>query len=411
MPAQKIPAAPRCRGAGGHDSIAPMPARLLCLLTAVVLAAHLLVLRGLALPPAAAPQAERPALRTRVLPSPPAPATAPPPPVAATAPVRRVRPAPAPRRQPPRPAATATTPPAAPAVGMPAPAPVDAPADLAAPPAADESDWLAQVAANTLPAPGAQAAAGDPAPHDHSGPAQAASTPAPPDTAPAPAPTPADSAAAPPVAIPPAAVLSFEARGRVKGFDYRASAELSWLPEGGHYLARQKVSAFLLGSRSQESTGTLGAAGLRPQRFVDQFRSARTAQFDYASHEVRFSDGASATAPIGDGAQDRLSVFFQLGALLAADPARYPPGTRIAFETVGARRVDRWVFSVQGPERLDLPLGPTAALKLQRVHDEGSDQKDELWLGTELHYLPVRIRLAQDHGDFADLSLASHETP
>jgi hypothetical protein len=30
------------------------------------------------------------------------------------------------------------------------------------------------------------------------------------------------------------------------------------------------------------------------------------------------------------GAQDRLSVLMQLGALLAGDPPRYPPGSVIA---------------------------------------------------------------------------------
>ena len=77
------------------------------------------------------------------------------------------------------------------------------------------------------------------------------------------------------------------------------------------------------------------------------------------------------------------------------------------------RSADRWTFSVQGPETLDLPAGSTPALKLERLPqaDQQRDQKAELWLGTALHYLPVRIRLTQGNGDFADLLLSGHEAP
>ncbi|RKJ98910.1 ATP-binding cassette domain-containing protein [Alicycliphilus denitrificans] len=99
--------------------------------------------------------------------------------------------------------------------------------------------------------------------------------------------------------------------------------------------------------------------------------------------------------------------------VLAAAPGRYPPGTQITLTTVGARNADRWTFTVDGPETLDLPVGSTPALKLQRLprEDQHYDQKAELWLGTGLGYLPVRIRLSQSNGDFVDLLLSGHEAP
>jgi hypothetical protein len=78
---------------------------------------------------------------------------------------------------------------------------------------------------------------------------------------------------------------------------------------------------------------------------------------------------------------------------------------------VGARYADRWTFTVEGPETLELPAGPTPALKLQRLPRHDRDQKAELWLGSQLGYLPVRIRLTQGNGDFAELSLSGHEAP
>ena len=53
---------------------------------------------------------------------------------------------------------------------------------------------------------------------------------------------------------------------------------------------------------------------------------------------------------------------------------------------------------------------PLQTFFLQAFPDaEGEDL--ELWLGTDMGYLPVRIRLTQANGDFADLSLSHHDTP
>lgn len=215
-----------------------------------------------------------------------------------------------------------------------------------------------------------------------------------------------------PVRLPASARLRFEVTGEAKRFHYNASAELLWRNLGTTYEARQEVKAFLLGSRSQTSTGRITAQGLQPVRFGDRSRSEQAAHFDHDAHVATFSANAPAV-PIGDGTQDRLSVFIQLGALLAAAPERYPPGTQITLTTVGARSADRWAFTVEGPETLELPIGPTPALKLQRLprSDRERDQKAELWLGTGQGYLPVRIRITQSNGDFADLALKDHDAP
>lgn len=216
--------------------------------------------------------------------------------------------------------------------------------------------------------------------------------------------------APPPVKLPAPARLAFDVSGQAKGFNYNAGAELVWRHDGAGYEARQEVKAFLLGSRAQTSRGQITAAGLQPERFGDKSRSEQAAHFDFGAGKVVFSANTPQAA-IGPGAQDRLSVFIQLGALLAAAPDRYPPGTRITLTTVSARNADRWTFTVEGAETLDLPAGPTPALKLQRLPRKDHDQKAELWVGTQLGYLPVRIRLTQSNGDYADLRLSDHGTP
>lgn len=210
----------------------------------------------------------------------------------------------------------------------------------------------------------------------------------------------------PPVRPPPSASLQFDARGTVKGFQYSANAQLQWRSDGITYEAKQEVSAFLVGSRSQTSSGRITAHGLAPQRFGDKTRGERAAHFDLDKGRVTFS-GNEPEQPITAGAQDRLSIFIQLASLFAAGPERYPVGSTISINVASARATDAWTFVVDGPETVDLPGGPRQAIRLSRKQFKQYDQKAQLWLAPDLHYLPVRIRITQANGDFVDLQLKS----
>jgi hypothetical protein len=48
---------------------------------------------------------------------------------------------------------------------------------------------------------------------------------------------------------------------------------------------------------------------------------------------------------------------------------------------------------------------------LQRLPRKDYDQKAELWVAPALGYLPVRIKLTQANGDFADLQLSRSGPP
>ncbi len=214
----------------------------------------------------------------------------------------------------------------------------------------------------------------------------------------------------PPVRIPLPMRLEFDAQGLVKGLHYTAGAQLLWQHDGSRYQARQEVRVFLLGTRAQTSTGSITAQGLRPERFGDIARRELAAHFDYAQGRVIFSANTP-QAPLRAGAQDRLSVFIQLGAMFAAQPQRFVPGTRISVPTIGPRSADRWVFAVRALETLHLPAGDMPAWRLERLPERDYDQKAELWLSPDLGYLPVRIRLTQSSGDYVDLQLRSSGPP
>ena len=383
-----------------------MPRRALVFITALVLALHWLVLSGVPRAWDSPAQPSRQVFSTRsIAPAPPQPAVEPP---GVTA-VPVAAPQPAPRKKAPVP----KRPPAPAALDRPEPAPTvaavaeaDAPADTGA----------AITVASAIPETPADDTAPAPAPA-----ASAPAAPAEPATEDTQTGTGVDirppggtgrsaSAPPPPVRMPAPTRLAFDVSGQAKKFAYSARAELLWQHDGNRYEARQEISAFLVGTRTQRSVGTVTEQGLLPEKFSDKSRSEQAAHFDYAKGRVTFSANTP-DAAAGPGVQDRLSLFIQLGAMLAADPGRFVPGTQITLTTVSARSADRWTFTVEGPETLDLPAGPTPALKLLRLPRKDYDQKAELWVAPGLGYLPVRIKLTQANGDFADLLLRASGPP
>ncbi len=209
---------------------------------------------------------------------------------------------------------------------------------------------------------------------------------------------------------PESAVLKYQVQGQAKGMNYWANAEIKWLQDGKNYEARLEVSAFLLGSRIQTSSGELGAEGLMPTRFSDKNRSELAAHFQRDKGLISFSAN-SPDAPLLKGAQDRLSVVMQLSALLAADPTRFPAGTMLSFQTVSQREAEVWQFLVEKEELLQLPYGEVSAIKLNRKPRRDFDQHIEIWLAPTMGYLPVRLKITNANGDLVDQLLRNVEKP
>jgi hypothetical protein len=224
---------------------------------------------------------------------------------------------------------------------------------------------------------------------------------------------PAEAAAAPTataLSIPGSARLTYVMSGRSKGLDYHASAELEWLQDGRTYDAKIVVSALFLGSRTMSSSGRITADGLAPTRFSDKSRGERAAHFEADKGKISFSANTP-DAPWLRGAQDRVSVFVQLASLLAGAPANYPPGSTVSLYTAGPTSAGTWTFSVDAEEKLDLPAGAMATLKLTRKPQRDYDQTIEVWLAPSMAYLPVRNRITQNNGDFVDQQLRAFERP
>lgn len=357
-------------------SVPRPPWRALALLAAAVMLAHLalLGLAPLAVGPHPSPLASKFVTRTIVIPPPAPEPTAAPPPPAATQP-----PAPKPAR--PRPAVR-------PAPAEPSPPPAESPEpDRTVP---------AEATAPSEPAPAeaaSGAAAGDP-----SGAASAAA-----GTTGSGA---AGQAEAPvPMHVPGSVQLAFAVTGQMGTAPMQGVfGKLIWQQDGQQYDAQLSLSFLFKTIRSQRSSGVIGPGGIEPARFSEKRRSEVASHFMRDQGQVVFSNNAP-SVPLLPGAQDRLSVILQLGALMAGDPARYPPGAAFAIQTAGPSDADLWIFKVEQDEHLSLLAGEFNARKLTRNPRKPFDDKVELWIAPELGYLPVRIRLTQANGDFADFQL------
>ena len=299
-----------------------------------------------------------------------------------------------------------------------APTPTEAAAAVALEPAASAA--APAVSADPVTLAAAPSSGPAPGPPSASAPAPTSAPPSASTPASTPASPPATPTATPSAAKPPAAAVAFTVPGSVRlryktvaqvgGLNWDVSGELLWLQDGTSYNARLQWTLFGV-SKVLTSTGRIGSDGLLPTRFGDKFRSSEVAaHFERDKQKVVFSANTP-ELPLLAGMQDQLSVFVQMGAMLGAAPAKFPRGSQLAFETVGPRAADTWVFVVDAEEKLSLPGGEMATLKLVRGARREFDQTAELWLAPSLGYLPVRLKISERNGDFVDQQWRSSETP
>jgi len=285
------------------------------------------------------------------------------------------------------------------AVGLPFPAPVEVAVATREPPAA--SLPVAAVAVALAEAPRTRRKA--PVLAVNTTPAAAASEPAAAPRLPARTAAPAESLA---FAIPGSMLLHYKVTAHARGFELNGEGRLQWRQDGKEYEAKLELSGALLPTRRQQSSGRITSQGLEPLRFSDKARSEEAAHFQRDEGKVSFSSNRPDAALL-PGAQDRLSVMMQLGAMIAGRPKNFGPGTTISIQTASTRDAEVWQFTLEGEEVLQLAGRELNALKLTRNPRKEFDQKVELWLAPGMDYVPVRLRLTQPNGDWVDQQWSS----
>jgi hypothetical protein len=212
------------------------------------------------------------------------------------------------------------------------------------------------------------------------------------------------------VDLPPPATLRYDVTAQVHGVPVQGHSSLAWEHDGSSYRAVFELHAPGLPARRQSSLGRVTAGGLEPLRFGEQLRGEQAAHFERETGRVSFSNNRP-PVPLLAGAQDRLSVLLQLGAVLAADPRRGEPGTVIAVQTATTREAEAWTFTVEQADTLRLPGGEMTTVKLVRPPRGEYDHRMELWLAPGKAYAPVRLRLTQPNGDWVDHQWSTTDRP
>jgi Protein of unknown function (DUF3108) len=183
--------------------------------------------------------------------------------------------------------------------------------------------------------------------------------------------------------------------------DYRLSSAFAdgratyrWKRDGDRYRIDAEAEAegffalFLEGRILQESSGTMTAAGLRPERFSENKPGGppEGLEFDWPARKVTFDrNGEKKTSALADDTVDWLSMIFQL--------AHVPPRQEsFELQVFTQRRMYRFRLKALGEESLELPIGQVRALHLRHVDEENPAEVVDVWLGVEHHYLPVKLR-------------------
>jgi hypothetical protein len=228
------------------------------------------------------------------------------------------------------------------------------------------------------------------------------------------------SALSPAEAAPPAAVpveMSLPRRGSIrfavsrgeKGFVI-GQAVHRWSHDGNNYTMSgvtetTGIAALFRPVRlTWTSAGELGPEGLRPREFHSEKDGVAvdSASFDWPAMTLALSAGAQREVPLVSGAQDMLSLFYQLGLLLptlAVEGSAGKSYARSEIMVATGRKFERYGFDALGEETLQLKFGKQRALHFRTA---SGVEATEVWLALDLHCLPVKIHIIDRKGESYD---------
>lgn len=156
------------------------------------------------------------------------------------------------------------------------------------------------------------------------------------------------------------------------------------------------ASFFVSYEMNQQSSGTLTAQGLRPDKFSETKNTAKgketlEAKFDWEAKSLSFSNGRA--APLPEQTQDIISFLYQLSQL-PLDKGVIP------MYISNGKKLERYELAIGAAEEIQTRLGKLRVLPLRKIHATGEEGLD-IWLGLEYRLLPVKIRQRDRAGNIA----------
>lgn len=189
-------------------------------------------------------------------------------------------------------------------------------------------------------------------------------------------------------------------------------SEHRWSHDGRNYELRALTETIGLAALfrpatvRQESRGSFDAGGLRPVEFNAR-RDGKlkdSVRFDVGQRRIFLGNGGSAA--LAEGAQDLLSIFYQLGALP-------PEASEAALTVVTGRKVESYAIIALETLTLETPFGPRSVRHLRLPDTRDGENADagastEVWLDTVTR-LPLKIRHRDRKGDVYDQTVTAIE--
>jgi hypothetical protein len=154
----------------------------------------------------------------------------------------------------------------------------------------------------------------------------------------------------------------------------------------------------LMGDRVVTSTGALSKAGLKPSHFeLHQGKSAKKtliADFNWAKNTLVMQvKGETRTEKLEAGTQDLASYVYQF---------MYSPPTKdeVKVTLTTGKKLNQYTYKVLSrADKLDVAKKIFNAVHISNQAAAG-DEKKQIWLAKEQHYLPVRYTLDEDGDKF-----------
>ena len=164
---------------------------------------------------------------------------------------------------------------------------------------------------------------------------------------------------------------------------------------------------FLRDQLTVTSEGTIGATGLRPDRYRftrrDDQKKNITSLFEWDKHQiVSRHAGEDETFDLPAGTQDRISAMYQFMFSIPRTP-------EVSVWMTQGKKAEFYRYRKLGEPVLRVNNENVPTVYYARDAGEG-EAKAHLWLATEKHYLPVKIRFEDASGAALEQVLVSLQT-
>ena len=209
--------------------------------------------------------------------------------------------------------------------------------------------------------------------------------------------------------LPPAAEMKMEVSYlKPNASPTNGIGELAWQYTPRTYSASLSVSIDLLLTTVRliqiNSEGKITSSGLAPTMSTDtrRARPSTAIHFDQNEKNIIFSS-SNKSVPMEDGAQDAVSVLFQLAIIGNSNPQQLAVGKEINIQVAEGRDAQTYTFQVIAEEEIESPLtAPSERLHtihLIRPPRPGSYNSTlEIWLAPEKSWFPVQIKNTESNG-------------